>query len=386
MRLISEGFVDRAGVPGLARRLAVSERQLHRLLVDGVGAPALALARSQRAETARLLIASTDLPFAEIAFAAGFGSVRQFNATIRDVFGASPSALRGARRRVDAAPDRLAVRLAVRRPYDHEGLVAWLGARAVPGVEEVSDGVYRRALRLPGGPGVVAFHPGDGHVRAAFRLAALADLPAAARRCRRLLDLSCDPAQPAEVLSGDAELAPLVAANPGLRAPGTVDPDESAVRTVLGQQISLRAARTLVVAFGTPLEVPDGGLTHAFPTAQALAAADLTGIGLPGARQSTLRELARRIADGRLVLDGGVDRDEAQARLTEIRGIGPWTATYIALRALGDPDALPAGDLGLRHAARRLGLPADPAGLAARAERWRPWRTYAAHHLWAAAG
>ena len=387
MRLIADGVVDRAGVSGLAGSLAVSERHLHRTLVETVGAPPLALARSQRAQTARVLIETTTLPFTEIAFAAGFASVRQFNDTTRQVFDSTPSDLRRARRRGHAAePGCLALRLAVRRPFDGRGLMRWLAARVVPGVEEAANGSYRRALRLPSGLGVVELEPQDDHVRAAFRLDGLADLAAAVHRCRRLLDLDADPGQHSAELREDMALKLLVRANPGLRVPGSVDGAESAVRAVLGQQVSVAAARTaaarLVAAYGTPLDEPHGSITHAFPAPEVLAESSLEDLGMPRSRRATLRRLARLLADGELVLDGGADRAEVQRRLLEIPGVGPWTATYISLRALGDPDAFPAGDLGLRRAAERLGLPSGAAALEERSERWRPWRAYAAHYLW----
>jgi AraC family transcriptional regulator, regulatory protein of adaptative response / DNA-3-methyladenine glycosylase II len=390
MRLIADGVVDRAGVGGLARALGVSERHLDRLLDAAVGAPPLALARSQRAQTARALIERTDLPFSEIALAAGFGSIRQFNDTVREVFAATPTDLRRARRRDEpATPGRLVLRLPLRPPYDGAGVLRWLAARVVPGVEEVAGGAYRRTLRLPGGAGMVALEPDGDHVRATLRLQTIGDLAAAVHRCRRLLDLDADPRSYTTVLGADAALAGRVAANPGLRAPGAVDPDESAARAVLGQQVSLAAARTLagrlVAASGTPLDDPDGALTHVFPTPAAIAGDGvLADVGLPRARQRTLRELCARLAGGELVLGGGADRADVRRRLVAIPGIGPWTADYVGLRALGDPDAFPAGDLGLRRTARTLGLPTDPAGLEARAERWRPWRRYAAHYLWAA--
>jgi len=224
-------------------------------------------------------------------------------------------------------------------------------------------------------------------VRASFRLHGLADLGAAVHRCRRLLDLDADALGHAAVLAEDDVLEPLVAANPGLRAPGTVDGAESAFRAVLGQQVSLAAARTLAARltarYGTHLEPPDGAITHAFPTPDVLAEAPLDDVGLPGSRQATVRELARRLASREIALDGGADRASMERRLLEIPGVGPWTATYIALRALGDPDAFPAGDLGLRRAAGKLGLPTGAAALGARSGRWRPWRAYAAHYLWA---
>ena len=388
MRLLGDAVVDREGIPGLARRLAISERHLNRLLVEEVGAPPLAIARAQRAQTARVLIETTDLPFRDIAFAAGFGSVRQFNDTIREVFAGTPSELRRARRNGEhRKPGHVTLRLPVRVPFDGAGIVAWLGARAVAGVEVVDGGVYRRVLSLPGGVGVVSLAPADDHVVATFGLTAIADLATAVYRCRRLLDLDADPEAVAEALASDAALGAIVAASPGRRVPGSVDGAESAIRAVLGQQISVAGARTiagrLAVAFGVPLDEADGNLSHPFPVAEALADANLTGFGLTGARQRTLRELARRLASGSIVLDPGADRDEARRQLLDVPGIGPWTASYVALRALGDPDVFPAEDLGLLRAAARLGLPTSPKDLAAHAGRWRPWRSYATHHLWA---
>jgi AraC family transcriptional regulator of adaptative response / DNA-3-methyladenine glycosylase II len=387
MRLIADGTVDRDGVAGLAVRLGVSERHLHRLLVEAVGAPPLALARSQRAQTARVLIETTPMPFAEVAFAAGFPSIRQFNDTIREVFAATPTQLRRARRgEVPTAHGALAVRLPFRAPYDGDGVLAWLGARAVPGVEEVDGGVYRRTLALPGGPAVVALEPRTDHVAARFTLATVADLTAAVHRVRRLLDLDADPRLHNEPLAADPALRASVAARPGLRAPGTVDPAETAVRAVLGQQVSLAAARTLAgrltARFGERLPAPDGALTHLFPAPAALATAGDEPLAMPRSRWNTLRELSRRIELGDLVLSDGVDREHARAALLGVPGIGAWTAAYVALRALGDPDAFPASDLGLLRAAERLGLPHEPAGLERHAEQWRPWRRYAAHHLW----
>jgi AraC family transcriptional regulator, regulatory protein of adaptative response / DNA-3-methyladenine glycosylase II len=288
---------------------------------------------------------------------------------------------------VTAAP--VTLRLALRPPFDGAGVLRWLAARLVPGVEALAGGGYRRTLDLPGGPGVVALTPAAEHVDAAFVLADPADLAAAEARVRHLLDLDADPAAPAAVLSADPVLAPLVAARPGLRAPGTVDPAETAVRAVLGQQVSLAAARTLagrlVAACGPPLAAPADGLTHRFPGPAAIAdEAVLAAVGMPRSRRRTLLALCTRLATGDLVLDPGADAGTVRERLLDVPGVGPWTADYVLLRALGDPDAFPSGDLGLRRAARALGLPDDAEGLEAHAERWRPWRRYAAHHLWAA--
>jgi AraC family transcriptional regulator of adaptative response / DNA-3-methyladenine glycosylase II len=255
-------------------------------------------------------------------------------------------------------------------------VLRWLGARLVPGVEELAGGVYRRTLRLPGGIGVVEVTPEEDGVAVRLRLADRADSDAAVAACRALFDLDADPTAYGPALAADAALAPLVRANPGLRAPGTVDPAETAVRAVLGQQVSLAAARTLadrlVAACGAPLPAPDGALTHAFP---APAAIDPGVLGMPESRRRTLRALCARLASEDLVLE----RDE----LLAIPGIGPWTADYIALRALG-ADAFPASDLGLRRGARAVGLPDDATALGAHARRWSPWRRYAAHYLWTA--
>jgi AraC family transcriptional regulator, regulatory protein of adaptative response / DNA-3-methyladenine glycosylase II len=289
---------------------------------------------------------------------------------------------------VTAAP-RTVRRLETRPPFDGAGVLRWLAARAIPGVEDLAGGTYRRTLRLPGGPGAAALVPGDDHVRVTLRLEDEADRDAALAACRRLFDLDADPDAHRDVLTADPALAPLVAANPGMRAPGTVDPAESAVRAVLGQQVSLAAARTLarrlVQACGPPLAAPDGALTHVFPAPEAIADERvLATIGMPGARQRTLHALCSRLAGGDLVLDAGADPAAVRDQLLAIPGIGPWTADYVVLRALGHRDAFPAGDLGLRRSARALRLPDDTAGLEASSERWRPWRRYAAHYLWAA--
>ena len=378
MRLIADGVVDREGVPGLARRLAVSIRHLHRLLVEGVGAPPLALARSQRAYQARLLAETTTMPFSEIAFAAGFASIRQFNETLRRVFAATPSQLRAAHRRgVPQPAGGLALRLAARAPHDPHGVLRWLATQAIPGVEECTGDGYRRVLRLPGGPGTVTLRPAPDHVHATFRLATLADLGAAVARCRRLLDLDADPQTYIPVLAADPALAPLAEAVPGLRLPGTVDGAETALRTVLGPRAAARTA-----ALGEPLATPDGGLTRAFPDPATVAAADPAKLRLPPARGRTVRELAERLASGELVVDEGADRAAARRALLAVPGIGPALAEQLGLCALGDPDAFPAGDPRLHAAARRHGLPGDAAGLARRAGQWRPWRGYGAHLLW----
>ena len=388
MRLIADGVVDRDGVPGLARRLGYTSRHVHRQLVSVVGVGPLALARAQRAQTARLMLETTDLPITDVAFAAGFRSLRQFNATVQEVFAMTPGALR-ARPRRDGLPadDGVSLRLPYRAPLDGDGLVAFLARRAVPGVEEAADGAYRRSLRLPHGEGTVELRPAEGHVRAVFRMHDLRDLAAAVQRSRLLLDLDSDPEAVAEILGGDSLLGPLVRANPGKRVAGCVDGDELAVRAVLGQQVSVGTAATLagrlVQAYGTPLERPLGAVTRMFPSPDELVDAHLAGIGMPRSRRDALRHLSRALADGEIALDAGADREEARRRLLALQGIGSWSATYVAMRALRDPDAFLATDLGVRRALEQLGEDGRPSSAARVAEQWRPYRSYAVQHLWA---
>ena len=385
MRLIGDGVVDREGVAGLAGRLGYSERHVHRQLVAEVGAGPVAVARAQRAPTARVLLETTDLPITDVAFAAGFASVRQFNETVRTVFAVTPTQLRGSRR--GSAAERVAgailLRLPYRAPIDLDALLRFLGARAVPGVEDWSGGVYTRSLTLPHGPAVAALSAGPGYVRCELRLGDLRDLSAAVQRSRRLLDLDADPGAVAAALGADPLLGPMVAKAPGLRVPGHVDGAEMAVRAVLGQQVSVEAARKLAAkltdAYGTALPVPHGPVTRLFPTPAALREAE---VGMPAARLRALRGTAAALDDGTIELHPGVDRAEAERRLLALPGIGPWTASYLALRALRDPDVFLPTDVGVRHALTRNGLPADPASAAALAETWRPWRSYALLQLW----
>ncbi|MEU3200962.1 MULTISPECIES: AlkA N-terminal domain-containing protein [unclassified Streptomyces] len=391
MRLIADGVVDREGVPGLAARLGYSTRQVERQLLAELGAGPLALARAQRAQTARLLVETTGLPMAEIAFAAGFASVRAFNDTVREVFALSPSDLRtrAAPRNTSAgtAPGVLSLRLPFRAPLNPDNLFGHLAATAVPGVEEWRDGSYRRTLRLPYGHGIAALTPRPDHIACRLTLGDPRDLTVAISRCRRLLDLDADPVAVDDQLRTDPVLAPLVDKAPGRRVPRTVDEAEFAVRAVLGQQVSTAAARThaarLVTAHGTPVDDPEGGLTHLFPSPGALAALDPETLAMPRTRRTTFTTLVRQLAEGDLHLGVESDWPEARARLLELPGFGPWTVDVIAMRALGDPDAFLPTDLGIRRAARELGLPSTPAALTARAAAWRPWRAYAVQYLWA---
>ena len=389
MRLIADGVVDREGVGGLAGRLGYTERHVHRQLTAVVGAGPLALARAQRAQTARILLETTSVSVTGVAFAAGFQSVRQFNATVQEIFGMTPSELR-ARARRGRLPEEsgaLSLRLPYRGPLDAEGLIAFLGRRAVVGVEEVHNGAYRRSLLLPHGIGVAELRPADRYVHARYWLADLRDLAAAMQRSRMLLDLDSDPHSVADVLGDDALLGPLVRRAPGRRVPGHVDAHELAARAVLGQQVSLRGASTLaarlVADCGEPLERPLGGVTHAFPTAEVLAEMDPERLTMPSSRRRGLLALTTALARGELILDTGVDRADARRRLLAIPGIGPWTTEYIAMRALRDPDAFLPTDLGVRHALEGLGQDGLPATSVRLAERWRPYRAYAVQHLWA---
>lgn len=437
MRLIGDGLLDRGGVDALAAELGYTPRHVHRMLVAEVGAGPQALARARRAQTARALLVGTALPVTDVAFAAGFGSVRQFNDTIREVFAVRPSELRARARRTDAARPgvasgngpqdtigpapggpqvRLDLALPVRQPFDARGVLGFLAVRAVAGVEVADlpdDGPlrYARTLTLPHGPGAVEVvaTPGRGGWRLSARLelASLADVGTAVARVRRLLDLDADPAAVDAALSADPVLAPLVAATPGSRVPGTVDPAELVVRAIVGQQISVAAARghlgRLVAAAGAPYASAVPGLDRLFPTPKAVLAA--VPVPVPGADPDPARPLrlpARQVAavlaaaealvDGTLPAHVGADPAELRARLVALPGVGPWTAAYVAMRVLGDPDAWLTGDVALvagavASGALDPGLPRTAAhrALAGRAAAWSPWRSYAAVHLWRAA-
>jgi AraC family transcriptional regulator of adaptative response / DNA-3-methyladenine glycosylase II len=418
MRLIGDGVVDRHGVPGLASRLGYTERHLNRMLHTELGAGPLALARAQRAQTARVLIETTGLGLAEIAFAAGFRSVRQFNETIQQVYGRAPSHLReavGARQAT--APGTITLRLPYRPPLHAAALFGFLAARAIPGVEATDDDGYHRALRLPHGHGTVTLRPGDGYVQATLRLTDVRDLAPAVARCRRLLDLDADPQAVDAALAVDPAFTAAVEDEPGVRLPRAVDGFELAVRAIVGQQVSVTAARTVLAKLvrgcspvreeGAPLTgytgkgapsstSPASAANPApanpasanpapqspFPDAATVAAAPDEAFAVPAARRRTIRALAKAVADGTLALDDGADRAETEKHLLMLPGVGPWTAGYIALRALGDPDVFLATDLGARRGAAALGLPSEPGALAGYAARWRPWRSYALIRLW----
>lgn len=387
MRLIADGVVDREGVDGLARRVGYTTRHLSRLLTAELGAGPLALARARRAQTARVLIETTSLGFADVAFASGFASVRQFNETVREVYGASPRELRGRRSSGPAAAGAVPMRLAVRTPFAGRALHAFLLGHAVAGVETGGDGWYARTLDLPHGPGTVRLELGDAleagttaFVHATFRLTDLRDTGAAVERARRLLDADCDPVAVSDQLGEDPLLGPLVRRTPGLRVAGHVDGDELAIRTVVGQQVSVAGACTvlarLVASHGPRVETGTDGLTHLFPRASVLAEVDPETLPMPRSRGRAVAGLASALAGGEISLDRGADRSDVRARLVGLPGIGAWTADYVALRALGDPDVFLPTDVGVRRALVALGADAaDP-------EAWRPWRSYALMHLW----
>lgn len=389
LRLIGDGIVDSAGVSGLAKRLAVSERHLHRLLVDEIGAGPLALARTRRAQTARLLVESTAMALSEIAFTAGYSSIRQFNDSIRDAFGCAPGELRGGTAPAGPASGAITLRLALIEPFAPEALLTWFAARSVAGIDDVHEGSYVRTVQLPASRGLIELTPYDDHVALRVHVDTLTDLAVVVSRARALADLDADPDAVAAVVGADPLLRAPVAATPGLRVPGCVDGFELACRAVLGQQVSVAGARTttarVVAALGEPL-APQAirGEWRLFPRPEKIADDALDGLGLTIARRRTLRALGRAVADGRVHLDPGADREATARALLALPGVGPWTASYVAMRALADPDALPASDLGLLRASRALGGPADATSLTAYAERWRPWRSYAAQYLWTA--
>ena len=391
MRLIADGLVEREGIEGLARRLGYSSRHLNRLLTAEVGAGPLALARAKRAQTARTLIETSTMGFADVAFASGFASVRQFNDTIREVYASSPTELRGRSRVSRTSPSRLELRLAVRAPFNAFELLEFLRLRLIGGVEIADESSYSRSLRLPHGHGVARLdfssltggggRSGTEFVGCSLQLSDLRDLAAAVERCRRLIDADCDPIAVDDELGSDPTLAPLVRARPGLRVPGHVDGDEVAVRAVLGQQITVKAAAsaaaTLTHRYGEEVSTDVAGITHLFPSAAALRDVDPEDLPMPRARGRALTGLCGALADGHVALDRSADRSDVRSQLLALPGIGPWTVDYIAMRALGDPDVFLPTDIGVKHA-----LGSRHVEAAALSEAWRPWRSYSLMHLW----
>ncbi|HVA74089.1 MAG TPA: AlkA N-terminal domain-containing protein [Acidimicrobiales bacterium] len=401
VRLIADGVVDREGISGLGKRIGYSTRQLHRIVFAELGTGPLTLARAHRVQHARMLLETTDLQVTEVALAAGFRSVRQFNDCVRLVYGMTPTDLRRAgppkhRSSTPTAganrPGGIDVHLSYRPPLDLNGLIGFFAMRAIRGVESFDGSVYRRVLGLPHGSGVLsvrADQQGDLRSRSTNRrVAYLAcnialddhrDFVAAVARARRLFDLDADPVAVGTLLGADPALGVLVDARPGLRVPGSADGFETALRAVAGQQVSLKAARGLIgritEMYGKPLGTPAGELTHQFPSAEAIAAAAASSLPLPSTRADALRRLAGAVCDGTVVLDPGADRDESEQILRRLPGIGAWTAGYIRMRGLGDPDVFLGSDLAVRRQLSGLQGPASPDG-------WRPWRSYATAHLW----
>lgn len=388
MRLIAEGVMDREGVAGVADRLGFSERHLHRILVSELGAGPVALARAQRAQTARTLIEATALSFTEVAHAAGFGSVRQFNDTVRSVYDRSPTELRGraTRRGGHPTPGSIELKLAVRQPFNGNGLMDFLGDRTITEIESYDGTTYTRSLALAGGDAILALTAAKTHVRCVLRLDDLGDLASAVTRTRNLLDLDADPEAIDELLASDRLLRPLVQAAPGTRVARSVDGFEMVVRAIVGQQVSVAGARTtirkLVQQYGRPLQSPCGDVTHVFPTAAAIGAGDPATFGMPRARGAALQAVAQLVASGELDLGAGADVAQAAQQMLAIKGIGPWTVSYVSMRALRDPDAFMPTDLGVKRGLESRGAAGDPKSAAALAENWRPWRSYANILLW----
>jgi AraC family transcriptional regulator, regulatory protein of adaptative response / DNA-3-methyladenine glycosylase II len=391
LTLIEGGALDRGDAAALAERLGLGERQLRRLFKQHLGASPVAVAQTRRVLLAKQLLHETDLAMTEVALASGFGSIRRFNETFQQLYRRPPKELRRQRAQ---GPDGSAITLMLpyRPPYDWNHLLGFLASRAIPRVESVSASAYRRTVALDGASGTITITqvPERNALRATIRFPKLSALPATIARIRRIFDLAADPTAIGAQLSRDPLLAALVAVRPGLRVPGAWDEFEIAVRAVLGQQITVAAATRLAgrlaAAFGEKLDGPDmDGLTHLFPTPERLVDADIASLGMPRTRGATINGLAAAaMADPQLFHPRG-DLNHAVERLRDLPGIGEWTAQYIAMRGLRETDAFPTGDIGLMRAlADGEGRRPTPAELLARAEAWRPWRAYAALHLWAA--
>ena len=393
LRLIANGALDDSNVEALATRLGVTSRHLRRLFTRHLGASPLAVAHTQRLHFAKQLIDQTRLPMQDIAVAAGYGSVRRFNDSFARAYGRAPRELRRARDAADAAsPDTaLSVRLPVRMPFDRASLLAFFAARAVPGVEAIDGGRYVRSVTIDGRPGAIELRPQDGGVLLTMHGVGTQSIFPMVQRCREVFDLDAPVREIADVLSRDARLARLLDSNPGVRVPGAWDGFELAVRAVLGQQISVKAATTiagrLARTYGEPITINGcPGLSHLFPTPERLARARFNNTGVTRSRAATLRRLAQAVVDGSLSFDAAQEPAAFRASLLAIAGIGEWTADYIAMRALKNPDAFPAADLGLLRAFDRPGRTRlRPAELEEISQRWRPWRAYAALLLWGSA-
>jgi AraC family transcriptional regulator of adaptative response / DNA-3-methyladenine glycosylase II len=402
VQLVLDGALDCGTEAELGARLGVSARHLRRLFREHLGTTPDQLARSRRAHFARRLLDDSDLTITQVAFASGFGSVRQLNRACRELFRATPGELRARRRSTDrlVADGGLVLRLPFLPPLDWDAMLGYFALRAIPGVEAVADGTYRRTIVVDGEPGVIEVSPGparaavgeggvSGHLLLRAHLPHWEGLIHVAQRVRRIFGLDADGDAARAHFGTEPPIGPLVAARPGLRVPGTWDAYETGVRAIVGQQVTVAGASTiagrLVQRHGRPVPgLGPLGLTHTFPPAAMLAEADLDGIGLPGARIRAVQGFAAAVAEDRVRLDRSAGLDELVDSITALPGLGPWTAHYVALR-LGEPDALPASDLGLRRALADGSAPAalpSAGDLAARAESWRPWRALAAVHLW----
>lgn len=395
LRLIEHGALEGSGVPALAARLHVGERQLRRLFASELGVSPLQVEATRRLLFAKQLLTETALPVTEVGLAAGFASLRRFNAAFLQSYGLAPSQLRRARdeAQANAPTGPLVLRLNYRPPYDFAASLGFLRGRALQGLEQVDTTSYARVIAAEAGAWlrVSAWPGGVDALRLELHGLAASALRDVVQRVRRMFDLDAEPAAIDTVLGRDARLAPLLQARPGLRLPSGWDGFEIAVRAVIGQQISVAGARTLTQRLlqrcgqAVPAALQANGFSHRFPTAAELSIADLDGLGLTGARQRTLRTLAQAVVEGRLDFDPSQPLESFIARCVALPGIGPWTAHYLALRALGHPDALPSGDLVLQKALPNDGSRVPAAALEARADAWRPWRSYAVIHLWHAA-
>ncbi len=385
LRLIAAGALESDGVEELAARLGVGARHLRRLFVEHLGATPVAVAQTHRLLSAKRLIDETDMPLTRVAMSAGYGSVRRFNTAFLESYGRSPRELRKGRARGVRHPagPHYSFQLRYRPPFDWDRLLAFVAPRAIPGVEAVDGTAYRRTIATDGDTGWLELRPGEPNaLRLDIHLPGTAHMLRVVSRVRRMFDLDADPMAINGHLRSDRLLAPLVRRRPGLRVPGAWDVFEIGVRAILGQQVSVAAATTLagrvVATFGTPLDDAPAALTHTFPSAATLAEAPVRQVGLPGTRAETVRRFAAAVAGGQIPADASADPDAFRERVRRLPGVGEWTAEYMAMRALGDPDAFPSGDLGLLRA---TGV-RSAAELARRSQDWRPWRAYAALHLW----
>ncbi|MEI6701000.1 MAG: AlkA N-terminal domain-containing protein, partial [Actinomycetota bacterium] len=358
VRLIHDGVVEREGVSGLARQLHYSSRHLHRLLRNELGVGPLELARAERSRVARVLLETTDLPMGDVAFGSGFGSLRQFNDTIREVFAVTPSDLRERRRPLISQDGSISLRLAYRPPLNVASLFGHLIATGVPGVERWDGATFHRVVVLHHGRAIIGLTPDDGFIRLDAQMDDLRDLMSLVTRCRQLLDLDADPTQIGQDLARDELLRPLLEAAPGRRLPGSINGEEMVLRAVLGQQVSTKSAATMAGKLAAALGAPTGrtDLSATFPTAEAIAAAPDALLAMPATRRNTLRAVATLLASRQLDVSPGADRSEVRRVLQQVRGIGPWTIGVVAMRGLADPDEPLLSDLGVVNAAKTLGL------------------------------